>query len=88
MFACMWSERPDFLVFSCIDLDPEIIRSQARKKKYKTIKAMEDLRFLLPETCVAWLLQEEPWLLHGVPAHRLEQVLPTLENYNRMIAMQ
>jgi len=56
-----------------ICIRPDVLTT-ARKKKYKTIKAMEDLRFLLPETCVAWLLQEEPWLLHGVPAHRLEQL--------------
>lgn len=36
--------------------------------------AVEELRFVLPEACVVWLLQAEPWLLMGVSPERLEQV--------------
>jgi len=38
--------------------------------------AVEELRFVLPEACVVWLLQAEPWLLMGVSPERLEQVRP------------
>lgn len=36
---------------------------------------MAELRNVLPEVCVIWLISEEPKLLHGIPLQRLEQVM-------------
>jgi hypothetical protein len=36
--------------------------------------ALAELRGVLPEACVGWLVLEEPHLLHGVPVSRLQQL--------------
>ena len=48
--------------------------SHQERVEYVIASAIEELRTVLPEVCVNWLLQEEPQLLHGVPLQRLEEV--------------
>ena len=45
-------------------------------------RAVEDLRALLPEACVVWLLRAEPGLLLGVPKRKLEEV--STNEYQRL----
>jgi len=42
---------------------------------------MAELRNVLPEVCVIWLISEEPKLLHGIPLQRLEQLRETVRTY-------
>eukprot|EP00242_Pyramimonas_sp_CCMP2087_P008138 CAMPEP_0198201086 /NCGR_PEP_ID=MMETSP1445-20131203/3897_1 /TAXON_ID=36898 /ORGANISM="Pyramimonas sp., Strain CCMP2087" /LENGTH=164 /DNA_ID=CAMNT_0043871279 /DNA_START=612 /DNA_END=1103 /DNA_ORIENTATION=- len=49
--------------------------------KYTIAGCLAELRWLLPEACVCWLVQEEPKVLFGLSVMRSEQLKETKEMY-------
>mmetsp|Transcript_32367 Transcript_32367/g.70653 ORF Transcript_32367/g.70653 Transcript_32367/m.70653 type:complete len:245 (-) Transcript_32367:349-1083(-) len=64
-------------------LEPRLLTTEG--VEYHIAGCLAELRALLPEACVCWLVQEEPKLLLGVSLMRQEQLKQTIEAYSECI---